>query len=397
MKVLALANFYRADHMARLAPYRPLNPAASSWNTALFTEMGVMGLDLHIAQFLPIRRHVRIAEPGLTFHYLPYVPRVDNFTSLIKRARAAALVRELRPDVVHGIGSEHGYAWAAVGHGVPSAVTIHGYLRVINTLAGHASLLKRWFLVPEERRALLGADRVIAINEYMRQRFVDDGCDRSRTVVVPNALNPVYLREAASPAPRTIDILMVGTLHPLKNQHLALELFARLQRDHGFTPRVTVVGASTTESRDYEVGLHASKEALGLQQVTFAGKKSATELAGLYRASRFLLHISEFETDSLVVAEALACGALPVVNPVAGLAFRVKHGHNGYHLPITDLTAAAASLARFVIDDAVRGHMASVGRSEVLAERRPRSVAEATVRVYEGLARGGLATSISQS
>ena len=171
-----------------------------------------------------MRRTHRFVEGAVTHHYLPKLPWLDNFTSIFKRWRVGALVRRLAPDLVHGIGSEHGHAWAAIGHRVPSVVTIHGWLRVINYLSGHASLLKRLFLVREEARALREADCVIAINEYMRERFVTEGgCPRERTVIIPNALNPVYLQDW-SERPRGIDIIMVGTLHPLKNQHVALEL-----------------------------------------------------------------------------------------------------------------------------------------------------------------------------
>ena len=274
LRALVLASHYRADHERAMRPYRRLNPAASSWNTALFAELGKLDIELHIVQFWPVTRYRRFVEGRVTHHYLPKLPWLDNFTSIFKRWRVRRLVHKLSPDVVHGIGSEHGYAWAAIGHGVPSIITIHGWLRVINTLAGHASLLKRWFLVREEAQALRQADRVIAINEYMRDRFVNEGgCALERTVVIPNALNPVYLQDW-SESPRPIDIIMVGTLQPLKNQHVALELFHRLARDHGMHPRVVIVGAATVDSTDYRDRLHAMREEMGLTNVEFVGKKS---------------------------------------------------------------------------------------------------------------------------
>ncbi len=388
MLVLAIANMYRADHVERLRPYRAMNPTASSWNTALFAELAKTDVALHIVQFWPVRRATEIQEGNVTFHYLPRVPQIDTYTGIFKRARLRALVRRLRPDVVHGIGSEHGYAWAAVGHGVPSVVTIHGYLKVINKLPGHTSALKSLFLEREERRALLQADRIIAINEYMRERLVSDGCPPERAVVVPNALNPVYFEMSEARSGRDIDILMVGTLHRLKNQHVALDLFDRLRRVHGLSPRVVIVGAATVDSADYEQELHGMHATLGLDNVTFCGKKTPRELAVMYRNSRFLLHISEFETDSLVVAEALSCGTLPLVNPVAGLAFRVKDGFNGYHVPIADRAAAAAQLARYLGDETSRLALAAAGRGVVMEERHPTGVAKSTHAVYRGLVQG---------
>lgn len=388
MKVLALANLYRADHLPRLSLYRKLNPAASSWNTALFHELAQMDIDLHVVQFLPIRRASVIQEPGITFHYLPRIPGLDGFTSRIKRARVASLVRKIKPDVVHGIGSEHGYAWAAVGHGVPSMITIHGYLKELMRLAGHKSLLKQMFLAREEQRALVEADCVVAINEYMRACFIEAGAAAEHMTIVLNALNPAFLEPFEEPAKRDIDILMVGSLYPRKNQHVALDLFSRLKRDHAQTPRVVIAGAATAQSLDYGAQLRATQAELGLENVTFAGSKSSDELAKLYRKARFLLHISEWEADPTVVAEALACGTLPVVNPVFGLGFRVQDGRNGFHVPIADRAAAAKRLAGILAQDETRASLVHSARALMLDERRPRSVAEATARVYRGVING---------
>lgn len=385
LRALVIANHYRADHDRAMRPYRRLNPAASSWNTALFAELGKLDIELHIVQFTPVLRRHRFVEGSVTHHYLPKLPWVDNFTSIIKRWRVRRLVRKLAPDVVHGIGSEHGYVWPAIGHGVPSIITIHGWLHVINDLAGHASTLKRWFLVREEARALRSADRVIAINEYMRDRFVNEaGCKRERTVVIENALNPIYLQDWTE-APRPIDIIMVGTLHPLKNQHIALDLFGRLARDHGMHPRVVIVGDATVESAAYRDRLHATRDALGLANVEFVGKKTPAELFDLYRSSRFLLHISEFEADPTVVAEALACGAVPIVNPVAGMAYRVRDGSNGWHLPLGELEIAARLLASHV--GRLRGctFAAETRREAVSFHRDPPRIASTTYHTYLAL------------
>lgn len=388
MRVLAVANLFRPEHAAQVQTYRPLNPAASSWNRALFAELARLDdLDLDVLQFWPVRRRHTIREGRATYHYLPRVPWLDGFTSIAKRARVASLMPELKPDVIHGIGSEHGYAWAAVGHGVPSVITIHGYLAVINQLAGHQSWLRQRFLVREERRALLGADRVIAINGFMRERFIADGCAAGRIDIVPNALDPVFLNEVPEPAGRPIDIIMVGTLHRLKNHHVALELFARLAAEHGLRPRVVIVGAGTADadSQAYVAALHRRRNEAKLEHVELVGRKSPSELATLYRQSRFLLHISEFEADPTVVAEALACGALPAVNPVAGLAFRVQDGVNGRHVAIADPDAAVRTLAGLLDAEEQRTKMATVGRDEVMRERAPEAAARATLAVYRRL------------
>lgn len=390
MRVLALAGLVRPDHAAQIATYRVLNPAAASWNRVLFGELAKLDLDLDIVQFWPVRRKHVIQEGRVSYHYLPRLPWIDGFTSAIKRLRVAALVRALRPDVVHGIGSEHGYAWAAMGHGVPCAITIHGYLAVISQLVGHRSWLSERFLVREERRALLGAERVIAINGYMRQQFIAAGCQPERIAIVPNPLDPVFLHDTPMPVARDLDIVMVGTLHRLKNQHVALDLLTLLAREHGLRPKVVIVGTgtATADSQAYVAALRRQRDEAKLDNVEFVGRKTPAELARLYLQSRFLLHTSAFEADPTVVSEALSCGAVPIVNPVAGLAFRVREGVNGWHLAIGDRNVAASRLAQLLTATRQREEIAMRGQVEVRQERGPLSAAHATLAIYRELASG---------
>lgn len=381
IRVLILASHYRADHVARMRLYHRPNPTASTWNTALFSELGKLDVELHIVQFYPVFRTHIIREDNVTYYYLPRVPKLDGFTSFFKWLRVGRLACKLRTDVIHGIGSEHGYAWAAVHRRWPSVVTIHGYMKNIVRLKGHQSMLKSLFLVREEAAALKHCTRIIAINGFMRDTFTRDGYDADKLHIVPNAINGIYL-EGCNAGERDIDVLMVGTLHPLKNQHVALDIFARMRIDLGRSPVVKIVGAPTTESGDYYEQLLALQKRQGLTNVEFTGRKDPTQLKLLYCRSRVLLHISEFETDSLVVAEALGCGVVPAVNPVAGLAHRVHEQINGYHINIKESSAAARQLAAILDDQARLAGLAQRGREVMAAERSSKAVAHATMKIY---------------
>src|SRR3989344_3927894 len=131
IRVLILASHYRADHVARMRLYHRPNPAASTWNTALFSEMRKLDVELHIVQFYPVFRTHIFREDNVTYYYLPRIPKIDGFTSLIKKFRVGLLASRIKPDLIHGIGSEHGHVWAAVQLRLPSVITIHGYLKHI--------------------------------------------------------------------------------------------------------------------------------------------------------------------------------------------------------------------------------------------------------------------------
>lgn len=378
---MILASHYRADHVAQIKPYHSLNKAASSWNTALFEELRKLPMELHIVQFYPVLKTHVIKEGNATYYYLPRIPKIDSFTSLAKKWRIYRLALKIRPDVIHGIGSEHGHAWAAIHKCWPSVITIHGYLKNINRLAGHQSLLKAWFLEREEQKALLQATTVIAINGYMKELFMQAGCAENNIRIVHNPLGPLY-HAPCNNIERDIDILMVGTLHPLKNVHIALQIFSYIQSEHGFNASITIAGAPTTVSGNYYQELLAFKEKHGLSNVKFVGSVDQQRLKELYCNSKMLLHISEFETDSMVISEAMACGVLTVVNPVAAMGYRVMDGINGYHVNIRDTRQAASRLVTILKDHSRTSEMARLGRNQAIQERDPVNVAQETLDAY---------------
>ncbi len=381
-RVMVLASYYRPEHMDLLKPYHRLNSSASTWNTALFSELRKMGLEMHFVQFYPILRPRIIREVNATFHYLPRVPKIDGITSRVKALRVRNLVAELKPDLVHGIGSEHGYAYAAASQEkCPSVITIHGYLKHINKLPGHRSIAVSLFLEREEKLALLEADGVIAINGYMRDQFVAEGCSPEKIREVPNPLNPIYL----APYPdreRDVDVIMVGTIHPLKNHAKAMEIFSCFKKLQGKELSVLIVGGPSASSKDYYKHVVELKNRAGLEKVQFTGSVSPPQLRELYLRSKVLLHISEFEADPMVVCEALVSGVIPVVNPVAGLAYRVKDKVNGRHIRIED----GRSCARELYDLTENYEFAVPNLAEIACElaetRHPGAVAQITGDFY---------------
>lgn len=382
-KIMILASHYRADHAEKIRPYHSPNKAASTWNTALFAELRQLDIDLHIVQFYPVTRPHVLKDENVTYYYLPRVPKIDGFTSFFKRVRTRWLAKKIRPDLVHGIGSEHGHAWAAVHREWPSIITIHGYLRIINRLAGHRNFLRTIFLAREERNALRRASCVIAINGYMKQLFEQDGYAGRDIRIIHNAVNPVFLRPCLDDCrARDIDILMVGTLHPLKNQHIALQIFSRLTARRRGKLSCLIAGSPTAASDSYYRNLLQFKNENRLENVVFAGGIDPEGLKRIYCKSKILLHISEFETDSMAVSEALSCGVVPVVNPVAGLAYRIKEGVNGYHINIQDIQQASERLSALLDRyDEIKG-AADRGRQEIILERHPRAVARLTYKTY---------------
>lgn len=381
IKIMILASFYRGDHVSRMNPYHQLSKVASSWNSILFKELKKLDLELHIVQFYPVFRPSIFREGNVNYYYLPRVPKIDSFTSIIKKIRIRKLAKEIKPDVIHGIGSEHGNVYPALQDGIPSIITIHGYMKKIIKLKGNKDILKSLFMVREEDKAIKSSTRIIAINGYMKEQFIGSGCSEDKISIVPNALNSNFLVGCLDEE-RDIDILMVGTIYALKNQHRALEIIKELKSEFGKTPKMVIAGNPTGESKEYYDSIIKYKNRNKLSNVNLIGAVEQDKLKELYCKSKILLHISDFEADPTVIAEALACGVLPIVNPVAGLAYRVKDNENGYYIDIHNIHNAALALNNILDDFNKAQELVTKGKQDVLAERSPEKIAVNTAGLY---------------
>ena len=77
--------------------------------------------------------------------------------------------------------------------------------------------------------------------------------------------------------------------------------------------------------------------------VRFLGDIPHIELPVIIKRSRYALFLSTAEAVSLALLECMACGVIPIVNPVGGLGEIVKHQENGLVLQYADKNHHAES------------------------------------------------------
>src|SRR5262249_20366451 len=125
-------------------------------------------------------------------------------------------LRELRPDVVHGQGTERDCALDAIFSGRPNVITIHGNMRIMADLAkarpfSYLSLAARF-----ERLTLPRAGGVVCITRYTQKAVSDLAC---RTWVVPNAVESSFFKIERSTSGEVSRLLVVGVICARKNQN----------------------------------------------------------------------------------------------------------------------------------------------------------------------------------
>lgn len=149
------------------------------------------------------------------------------------------------------------------------------------------------------------AEEMIAMSEFIREEFYKNH-GQQPFLVAENGINASIFPEFNA-GNRSITLLGVGSLIPLKNYSLFIELVSELKPAY---PGILAVIAGAGPQKEQ---LALLVKQLGLQdQVRFTGSLPHAEILSLMADSRIFLHTSDFEGNSTVMMEALYSGCTVV-------------------------------------------------------------------------------------
>lgn len=285
------------------------------------------------------------------------------------------LVRELRrADIVHAFAASYTSFLLAP---LPAVVVakLLGKPVILNYHSGEA---------PDHLRRS-------AIARYIMRRVVDGN-------VVPS----VFLREVlrsfgieADVVPNTTDLrqftyrvrdplrprlLCTRNLEPVYNVSCVLRAFARIQTQYP-TATLTLVGSGSQDAV-----LRSEAAALGVKNVTFAGRAAPAEIHRYYSDADVFVQAPTIDNMPLSVLEAFASG-LPVVSTdVGGVPSILRHGIDGLLVRDNDDAALAEQVLRLVTDPALARRLAESAYRTLAAYEWP-VVRDGWLQAYSRVAR----------
>jgi D-inositol-3-phosphate glycosyltransferase len=156
-------------------------------------------------------------------------------------------------------------------------------------------------------------------------------------------------------------ILFVGRIEPLKGIDTLLRAMAMVAQTPEWVPDtcVAVIGGDPSQGEQAQnaemARLQALREELGIGDlVTFLGAKDQDTLQYYYSAAEMVVVPSHYESFGMVALEAMACGTPVIASEVGGLAFVVRDGVTGFHVPERDPEALAGRIALLLNDQVLR-------------------------------------------
>lgn len=194
----------------------------------------------------------------------------------------------------------------------------------------HWSAYRRNFNLPEGSKGKTRLQNmfrhglpVSAVSNALMQDIVDfSGTDNFRKYVVPNVVDPTVFFLDESNIRTQGTFLMIANWAPIKRPMLVLAAINELRSTYPEVKlRIVGEGFQSKAMRDY-----VSDNDLA-NYVTFLGSLPKQDIAREMRRADAFLHSSDYETFSVVCAEALYCGLPVIASNVGGIPEFVGHNN----------------------------------------------------------------------
>jgi D-inositol-3-phosphate glycosyltransferase len=247
--------------------------------------------------------------------------------------------------------------------GAPVAQMFHTLGRMKNRIARQLDQYEGDVRIVTETDVMTWADCLIAATPAEEAQMLWlYRADRRKIEIVPPGVDlqrfrPIATEEAKARVgipPEKRMLLFVGRIEPLKGIDTILCAFALLREA---SPALlddvcmcVIGGDEEGDAPEPEMArLVALRDQLGLRdRVTFLGARDQDALHYYYGASEALIMPSDYESFGMVALEAMACGTPVIASEIGGLAYLVRDGVTGFHVPTRE-PAALAERIRFVL------------------------------------------------
>lgn len=287
-------------------------------------------------------RLLRWLQTIMTIYRLARLSDVVYLNGLVLEGILATKIFSRRPSVIKVVGD---LIWEKARNASATNLELDAFQ--------NAQLPLRWRWL----RRLQGwytsrADAVITPSRYLSKIICGWGVIEGRIHTIYNAVTIPSITSAEAPSPR-YDLVTVARLVPWKGIEGLIEVAA----DHGWSLRIVGDGP-----------LGGELEVLARQcgaQVSFAGHVTHEQVSDEIRNARLFVLNSTYEGLPHIVLEAKAVGVAVLASDAGGTPETIRHGENGWLVPVGDNTALAAGIRRLLGDNTERSQLAEAARRQV--------------------------------
>ncbi|MDD5705837.1 MAG: glycosyltransferase [Kiritimatiellae bacterium] len=303
-------------------------------------------------------------QHAIGVHAVPMRRRPAPVEDLRAVTRLTALIRRLRPDVVHAHSSKAGLLarLAARRAGVPVVYTPHLFAFEMQVAKPLRALYRAI-----ERLAVPWCDRLIAVSRAEADAARTIGYPADKVALIHNGVPPLPL----PPRDRgeLHDVAFVGRFCRQKGLDVLMAALPLLRRQcPGLTVAIMGDGIPPWRPRPQP-------------GIAWLSAGDAQAVIALLRGSRLLAMPSRWEGLPYTLLEAMQAGTPVVASRVGGVSDVITHEVDGWLVPPDDPRALAQALLTLLEDEIQRALLAETARQRV-ADFTLEAMIEATRRVY---------------
>jgi len=319
------------------------------------------------------RRVGSVVYTSVPYQRLP-LPGLGYVARLLALRRK---IKELKPDLVHGQGTERESALTAVLSGYPSLITLHGNFRVIAKI-----LSKHWFdyyalNARMETWTLRRATGIICISHYVKKITCDFV---AKKWVVPNPVLSRFLVMKRPLAPVIPRVISLGTIDKLKQSLLILEACEYLWIK-GLVFEFHVYGGS--RSNEGYPGLFFQRLKIFEEKGLAFYHGMVKDPASVIASAHILVSASQEESFGMNILEAMALGTPTVAPAIGGIVDILVEGQTGLYYQANSVEDCADKMATLLQDPTLWEVISAKGRKRAEQFFSIEVVATETMRVYQ--------------
>jgi D-inositol-3-phosphate glycosyltransferase len=284
----------------------------------------------------------------------------DHIPQFVEGIKLFAAEKDIQYDLIHSHYWMSGLAAEALSDAwdVPIVHMFHTLGEMKNRIARSDEEREGSYRIDGEKRVIARADRIIAatLAERTQLQYLYKANRRKITIIPPGVdtghFYPIPMdeaREYLGVDPDNKLVLFVGRIEPLKGLDTLIKAISCQRTANLGQVTLAVIGGDPNVSPQ-----EMTAEMTRIQKlcddlcmgrmVVFLGKRAQETLPYYYSAADVLVMPSHYESFGMVALEAMACGTPVIASQVGGLAFLVKDGETGFHVPDQDPEALCEKL-----------------------------------------------------
>ena len=340
-----------------------------------FAEIG--GAEIHVVSCTrqPVAAPEKLAD-NIWYHNL-HVPKIGwlrtGYQGCVRAVRKQ--LRDIRPDIVHGQGTERDCALGAVFSGFPNVVTIHGNMRLVAQINRAKPFSYEWWAARLEAFTIPRSSGVVCITNYTRAAVAGLA---KKTWVVPNAVDAGFFKVLPEDnRERPPIILCVGAICRRKNQNAFIQALDPLAVKH--RSRLVFLGAGNPDDPCVKEFIELLRTRPWCEHHGFTNRE---KLKAWLREATLLALPSLEDNCPMTVLEAAAAGVPVVAANVGGVPDLVEDGKTGLLCDPLDAASMGGTVEKILTRPELARALAVEANRQALARFHPTVIARRHLEIY---------------